>query len=322
MLINRQFKIATYSVIAAGFLTLLLTGRLGIIQIGVVTLSFIVSWLFGSRLADLPHITKVANVSIVAIFFILLFRFIALDTSFITTTVDFFIFVQAIRILFLAQLRHYLQSYLISLFSVLAATVLTFSPIFLAMFIVYLFLATYAMILFTMVSETSEKRGSAAGDLKIPSRPLILLSSLTTLFVIVSGTVVFLMFPRLSFGLLPSSIMEPVGITGFSENVALGEVGELKVSEAVIMRVVIGEESRERMGAGPHYFRGTAFDHFDGKYWERTNNATTLLTKRFDHFVIRSGGLKDPLSLDFFMEPTDSRVLLPGVSRLLLKVRL
>jgi|GEM_PF-1672523 len=309
MLLSRQFKRASYGVIAAGFVTLLLTGRLGVIQIGIVTISFIISWRYGSRLADLPYATRTANVSIVAILVILLIKFVALDTPFVTTTVDFFIFVQTIRILFLAQLRHYLQSYLISLFSVLAATVLTFSPVFLAMFIAYLFLATYAMILFTMVSEIEGKKGVVSDDIRMDGRPLILLTTLTTLFVIVSGSLVFLMFPRLSFGFLPSSIMEPVGVTGFSNNVALGEVGKLKISEAVIMRVVVDDEERMRMGEGPHYFRGTAFDHFDGTYWERTDNSKTMIENRFDRFIVRNDISGDDISIEYFLEPTDSRVL-------------
>ncbi|MBN1881837.1 MAG: DUF3488 domain-containing protein [Deltaproteobacteria bacterium] len=309
MRINTQFKIASYGVIAAGFITLLLTGRLGIVQTGVMAVSFIVSWRFGSRIADLPHATKAANVLIVSILGILLVRFIFLDASFVTTTVDFFIFVQAIRILFLTQLRHYLQSYLISLFSVLVATVLTFSPIFFAMFVVYLFVATYAMILFTMVSEIHRIKGAVNDDLKMHGRPLIVMTFLTTLFVIVSGSLVFITFPRLSFGFLPSSIMEPVGITGFSENVALGEVGELKISEAVIMRVVIGEDDLERMGAGPYYFKGTAFDHFDGTYWERTVVGRTTIAKRYNRFILEKDTSGTVITQEYFMEPTDSRVL-------------
>ena len=309
MKLREQFKIASYGVIAAGFVTLLLTGRLGLFQIGIVAVSFIISWRYGSRLADLPHATKAANVSIVAIFIILLVRFLVFEASFVATTVDFFIFVQAIRILFLTQLRHYLQSYLISLFSVLVATVLTFSPVFLAMFVAYLCLATYAMILFTMVSEVIRKKGEVIDALRIHGRPLFIVTFLTTLFVIISGSLVFLMFPRLSFGFLPSSIMEPVGVTGFSNNVALGEVGELKISEAVIMRVVIGEENLEGMGAGPHYFRGTAFDHFDGTYWERTINKKETILKNYNRFVVEKDMYGAIITQEYYMEPTDSRVL-------------
>ena len=309
MQLIRQFKIASYGVIAAGFVVLLMTGRIGIPQAGVMAVSFLVSVRYGSRLADLPQATKAANVLILAVLAVQLIRFILLDVSFVTTTVDFFIFVQAVRILFLTQLRHYLQSYLISLFSVLAATVLTFSPIFFAMFVVYLFIATYAMILFTMVSEVRRTKGEAADSLRMRRRPLFVMTSLTTLFVILSGSVVFLLFPRLSFGFLPSSIMEPVGVTGFSDNVALGEVGELKVSEAIIMRVVIGEEDLERMGAGPHYFRGTAFDHFDGTYWERTIGGVEMVTGRYNRFIIERDVPGSVVAQEYFMEPTDSRVL-------------
>ena len=309
MQLKEQFKIASFGVIAAGFFTLLLTGRLGIMQTGIVAVSFIVSWRYGSRLAELPHATKTVNVSIILILIILLIRFAVFNASFVATTVDFLIFVQAIRILFLTQLRHYLQSYLISLFSVLAATVLTFSPVFFAMFIAYLFLATYAMILFTMVSEVSKSKGEVTDDLRIHGRPLFFMTSLTTLFVIVSGSLVFLMFPRLSFGFLPSSIMEPVGVTGFSNNVALGEVGELKISEAVIMRVVIGEDYLETMGTGPHYFRGTAFDHFDGTYWERTINGRKTITRRYNQFIVEKDMSGTVITQEYFMEPTDSRVL-------------
>src|SRR5437016_5042397 len=51
------------------------------------------------------------------------------------------------------------------------------------------------------------------------------------------GAVIFLFLPRFSGGYLSGLNLQPTLISGFSDDVELGEIGEIKKSSAVVMRI-------------------------------------------------------------------------------------
>ncbi|HZV59561.1 MAG TPA: DUF3488 and transglutaminase-like domain-containing protein [Candidatus Eremiobacteraceae bacterium] len=80
---------------------------------------------------------------------------------------------------------------------------------------------------------------------------------------IVLGGALFFIFPRFSAGYWGRTGMQPSLMTGFNENVELGQIGELKKNSTVVMRV--------RTGGPVNYpllrWRGIALVEFDGRRW-------------------------------------------------------
>ncbi len=300
-------RVITFGVVSAGFLTLVLTGSLSIAEIAVILLSLPAAWFWGERIAKIPRADTVATAVIILIFFLAAIGFFFLDRSFVAVTTGFLITVQAVRLLFLTEMRHYLQVYLISLFSVLAATVLTFSPIFIVMFIVYLCLVTAGMIVLTMAEDIERVRGSA-GTIDLSASQLIWLTAGSVAFTIGMSVIIFILFPRLSAGFLPSSIVQPVRVPGFSNNVELGEVGDLKISGETIMRVVVDKKDAGMLGPNV-YWRGTAFDSFDGKYWEKSAAKGETIRRMGGRFVLDPKAAGAAIHQEYYLESTDSRVL-------------
>ncbi len=305
--LGRARKTITFAVVASGFVTLILTGTLSIVEIAVIALSLPAAWFWGERIVKIPRADAVATASIVLIFLLALGGFFFLGRSFVAMTTGFLIAVQAVRLTFLTEMRHYLQVYLISLFTVLAATILTFSPIFMVSFVVYLCLATAGMIVLTMAGDIERVRG-AVGSIDLSRSHLVWLTLGSVAFTVAMSVVVFVVFPRLSAGFLPSSIMQPVRVPGFSNNVELGEVGDLKISNQTIMRVVVDKNDAEKLGANV-YWRGTAFDTFDGKYWEKSVTRGTAVKRMGTRFVLDDRAARPVIHQDYYLESTDSRVL-------------
>lgn len=315
--LRRTFKILTYAVCTSGFAAMLLTGKLGPFENIAIFSSLIVGWFWGGRLSKIPRAAGVATTIIITILILSIIGFIFFNRSFVTTTISFLVYVQAVRILFLSEMRHHLQVYLISLASVLAATILTFSPLFLVSFVVYLFLVTGAMITHNFI-ENIEDNLSSKGELSegvdppfLHHRrpPLFAITVVSSSFILLAATVVFFFFPRISAGYLPSELVEPVRISGFSKNVELGEVGTLKISSAVVMRIVVDREEIERAGAENIYIRGTAFDTFDGRYWEKSDYRRRVMKKVGRSFLSEKRLSGTGVHQEYFMEPTDNRVL-------------
>ena len=278
--LRREFKIVSFAVVAAGFLSLILTGELDLLEISVIVLSLIIGWFWGDRISRVPRAAGAATAGILLIFVVSVLGLIFFKKGFVATTIGFLIYVQAVRIIFLTEARHYLQAYLISLFSVLAATVLTFSVLFLLSFVVYLVLATAAMIIYTFIRDTEEHTGKPAPGAVIRRSSLYGMTILSSFLILIASGFIFLVFPRISAGFFPSAIIKPVRVSGFSNNVELGEVGDLKISSSIIMRVVIEKSDIEDIGGVPLYFRGTSFDRFDGRYWEKSDSSMRPI-KRF-----------------------------------------
>jgi transglutaminase-like putative cysteine protease len=305
--LGRARKAITFLVVASGFVTLILTGTLSTVEIGVIVLSLPIAWFWGERIVAIPRADTVANVAIILIFLLALIGFFILGRSFVAMTTGFLIFVQAVRLLFLTEMRHYLQVYLISLFSVLAATVLTFSPVFLISFVVYLCLATAGMIVLTITGDVQRVRGTLGGvELSVSYLSWLTLGSVA--FTVTMSVIIFVVFPRLSAGFLPSSIVQPVRVPGFSNNVELGEVGDLKISGETIMRVVVDEADAGKLGSNV-YWRGTAFDTFDGKYWEKSVTKATTVRRTGTRFILDAAAKGRPIHQEYYLESTDSRVL-------------
>ena len=300
---DRIFLYLSYAVIVAGFSTLVFTGKLGVFDIAVISVFLVASWLWREPLAGMPRATKIANLGILLVFFISFAGFLFLDWAFVITTIRFLIFVQCVRILFLTEKRHYLQAYVISFFSVLAATVLTFSIIFLVFFVVYLVLMTTMMILYTISSDIDRFGGAArARALNIRSAPIFYTALGAVGFILVSTVMIFIFFPRISAGFFPSSLVDPVRMTGFSRNVELGDVGNLKVDTSLVMRVIIKNRAGEAWGNGPQYFRGTSYDTFDGKYWEKKFTAKTYLKRMNDVFFTQNPHDGEKIIQEYFIE--------------------
>ncbi len=307
MNLKKTFKIMSYAVATAGFLTLIFTGKLSALEIGVIVSSIAASWFFGRRLVMIPRADTVATAAILAIFVLSVVGFFFFDRPFVATTTGFLISVQAVRLLFLTEMRHYLQVYLISLFSVVAATILTFSPTFLLFFVLYLVLATATMIVFTMVADAERIRGSV-GNIELKRSVLALLTLGSVTFTAVSTALFFIFFPRLSAGFFPSSIAPPIRVPGFSNNVELGEVGDLKITSETIMRIVIDKADVARLGKDV-YWRGTSFDTFDGKYWEKSNKKSFAARRMGNRFILDDKTSSRFIHQEYFLEPADSRVL-------------
>ncbi len=307
--LRREFKIVSFAVVAAGFLSLILTGELGFLEISAIISSLVIGWFWGDGISKMPKAAGAATAGILLIFVVSVFGLIFFKRGFVTTTISFLIYVQAVRIIFLTETRHYLQAYLIALFSVLAATVLTFSPLFLVSFVVYLVLATAAMIIYTFIKDVETYTGKSRSGPVIKRPALYSMTLISSFLILIASGFVFLLFPRISAGFFPSAIFEPVRVSGFSNNVELGEVGNLKISTSIIMRVVIEGSDIEDLGGVSLYFRGTSFDTFDGRYWEKSDLNMRAIKRLYNRFYLDDSASTNEISQQFFLEPTDSRVL-------------
>ena len=278
-LIERYFEIALYLLIAVGFVTLADTGKLDALSLIFVVAVLLArgGLLLRGRNIVIPvrwtnYITFAYAAFYVADFFLL-------SKNFVYATVHLVLFVMAAKIFSVQRERDRVYLALLAFLMVLAAAILTVDTSFLFLFCIFLLLA-----IATFVAQEMKRSAAAApvlareSDVARSQLPRWV-SALAVVFLIgitLLGTALFFALPRRTGGYLSALAQSNELVTGFSNSVELGTIGEIKKSSTVVMHVKIEDDIR-----GDHTnlkWRGIALGLFDGRRW---SNQTL-------HYVVRA----------------------------------
>ena len=122
------------------------------------------------------------------------------------------------------------------------------------------------------------------------------------------GLAIFVFLPRLRSGPILTSNGLGGGAAGFSDRVSLGDLGRIRRDPTVALRVETLRGTPPRETAA--YWRGLAFDHFDGRHWSVTPSARSALAAVTDLGVRVGREPHDaPLVQRVLREPVASGVL-------------
>ncbi|HJY85721.1 MAG TPA: DUF3488 and transglutaminase-like domain-containing protein [Candidatus Acidoferrales bacterium] len=178
------------------------------------------------------------------------------------------LFAMVLRLASASTTRDYLFLALLAFAMMLGAAILTVDTTFLILFLIFLVLAVSTFV-------GLEMRRSAAGsstpalEFGTPAarrlhRALGLTSASVALSALVIGAGIFFLLPRFTAGYLPGLHLQPSLISGFTDDVELGQIGRIKKNPAVVMRVR-PEGDPQRL---PNLrWRGIALTRFDGRRW-------------------------------------------------------
>jgi len=180
--------------------------------------------------------------------------------------VHFLIFAMLIRFYSAASDRDALFLSMLAFAAILAAAILTVDTLFLTLFFFFLLSAVSTLIGMEL------RRGAMGAVSPAPvrreterhlNRALSLAALSVAVGAILLGGAFFFFFPRFNAGYLGRVSFSPSLMTGFTEDVELGQIGEIKKSSALVMRVETGKP----IGYEWLRWRGVALATFDGKRW-------------------------------------------------------
>jgi len=282
--IERYFQVSLYLLIATGFATLASTGKLDAPALMLVTLALLFRGylLLHGRTLQLPvRVTSYLTMAY-AVFYVC--DVFVLSGSFVSATVHLVLFIMVVKMFSVQRDRDHMYLAIIAFLSVLAAAVLTVDAIFFASFCVFLLLAASTFI------SMEIRRSSARATATSPAQPNTwrLPRSLSTtalglaLATALGSSVIFFIMPRLSTGYLSAYAPRNALVSGFSDDVRLGEIGQIQQSDTVVMHIQIDGDTR---GAHQLMWRGVALRTFDGMRWSNPQQAVRILTSldgRFD----------------------------------------
>jgi transglutaminase-like putative cysteine protease len=120
------------------------------------------------------------------------------------------------------------------------------------------------------------------------------------------GGALFFVIPRVGTGYLSRASVPPLLLSGFTDSVDLGQIGQLKKSSAVVMH--------SRRVNGTRFavlkWRGVALDTFDGFNWSKRIRSRQNIHKQDDSYIFRRGPLRGELATyEVLLEPIATTAL-------------
>jgi transglutaminase-like putative cysteine protease len=297
---ERFFRISLFLLLLTAILTLIATGKIDLFTSAAATMAVLLRarrWWYGHE-SELSARTATLLVLCYLLFFPLDMFFISRTLAAnspnpplyaaLISSVHFLIFVLLVRLYSARSDRdaHFLV--MLAFAAVLASAVLTVDTTFLFLFFLFLLfaVATYAGL---------ELRRGAAGALlpasagtpqaeKSLARALSFAAVSVSLGAILFGTVLFFLLPRVSAGYLGRTSFNPTLLSGFSDQVELGQIGQIKKSSAVVLRVETGAQ----VNYPSLRWRGNALAIFDGRRWSSGERGAETLSANTDGWIALS----------------------------------
>jgi transglutaminase-like putative cysteine protease len=288
--VERFFQFSLLGLVASGYLAVAGSGYLdsatvALTTAGLVLRAVLICGLFRFEISE--RASTIVTVAY-AVFFVA--DYFLLSRDFLAATVHLLFFLAVMKILTARTNRDYLYTAVIAFLELLAAAILSIN------FNFFLFLALY--LVFAIAALTSGEirrsmhRSPAASRVAGERfyRRLSLLTGLVTVGILALTGILFFILPRTAEAAFSRLIAHRIFLPGFSNQVTLGDIGEIKTNSRPVMHIKIWSA----LPVGPLKWRGAALTDFDGKRWTNPNRPPEILAVDNEHVVLAPPGLHPP----------------------------
>ena len=313
MTLDRTFQIASRLLALVGLLSLILTNEFsylfGLTALTAVAVS--VMLVFQGKVFGFDRrVWTGLNLAMLVFFIIDLFL---LSQSLLTASAHFVVFLTINKLFNLRTPQDHFQLYMISFLQLLAASTYTIDITFLISFVLYLLTATWALLLHHLTTEAArEAAAPAARPSSGPSPgltwPFFVNTNGIALLALGCTLLLFILIPRVGLGFFHRSQSSLIRMSGFSEEVDLGEIGSVKRDSTVVMRI---QPSRTLPPVEGIYWRGMVFDDYDGRRWRNSFGSGRFISSEGTG-VFNLSYRRHPeraITQEVILEPLDTAVL-------------
>ncbi|MGH9728360.1 MAG: DUF3488 domain-containing protein, partial [Candidatus Acidiferrales bacterium] len=290
--IQRYFEVSLFLLVATGILALIATGKLDLVTTvaAPVALGYKGLRIARGRDPELTHRNATALVLGYFVFFPIDLWVFSRDAAAgapnpllfaaLLAAIHLLIFASIVRLYSSRTVRDYIFLALLAFAAMLASAILTVNTTFLVALAVFLLLAVSSFVGLEIrrssegaVSPSFDPGSAAARRLH---RALGLTSALVAAGALVIGGLIFFLIPRFTAGYMSAFNLQPTLMTGFTDNVALGEIGVIKQSSAVVMRIRV--QGNDAARAQEIHWRGMILTNFDGRRWFTPTIDSVIIT--------------------------------------------
>jgi transglutaminase-like putative cysteine protease len=300
--VKRYCEISCLAVVGSAFLALAFTGRLDALSIAVFTVTFAVS--FYRTLRNLPPLLSTSRAHHLSWVYIVIaiLDLAFLSRSLIGTAIHMVLFLEAAKLHQDRTDRDYLYLIVLSFLMILAAASLTVEMSFIATLLLFVISLISMLISLDIYRCETKSRMSTREAAFVLSR----YSVWTTVWTVLIAGALFFLIPRMGAGYFSRANLPPLLLSGFSDSVELGQIGQLKKGSSIVMHA-------QRVNGMPFpvlKWRGVALDTFDGVRWSRKDSTRQVLRPENSTYILRRQAARGELAtFNILLEPLATTTL-------------
>lgn len=293
--VQRYFESSLFLMVATGILAIVLTGKLDLFTTIAAPIALAYKGIRVWRGRD-PELSPRAATWLVLAYFL----FFPIDMwglsrsaaaaapnpmlySALLATIHLLLFAVIVRMLSARSSRDHGFLAVLAFTCMLASAILTVEVSFFVLLAIFLVLAVSTFVALEIrrssdgaVSPPIERGTPLAQQLE---KALGAVSGFVAVGTLIIGTLIFFLIPRFTAGYMSAINIQRTAMTGFSDNVALGEIGKIQKDSTVVMRIrVEGDPAR----AQDIHWRGIVLTNFDGKRWFTPNKDMNVILPASD----------------------------------------
>ena len=294
----RLHKLVTYLIAGLGLFALTLGGELGIVPSLALGIGLVLSFFAEEPLIAREEWVRGWTFAVVALFALQVMRGLG-GEPLLALGLEYAGFLQISRLMNRRTARDHQQIAVLAFLHLIAATVLSSSLGYAAIFIGFVIVTPWMLALSHLRREIEgyypgggTREAQTVADVRrvLASRrvvgPGFLAATAALVLPIFAITIaLFLLFPRVGMGFLSFGRGTGQQTAGFGRDVELGGFGVIRDDPTVILRVSVPDDpspSRDRT----FRMRGTSFDHYDGRRWSRSPSGGVGLRRLSDYYQI------------------------------------
>ncbi|HVX66314.1 MAG TPA: DUF3488 and transglutaminase-like domain-containing protein [Bryobacteraceae bacterium] len=272
--VDRYFELSVLGLVSSGYLAVLGSGYLDaptaiLAALGLLLRALAVSGLI--RFGISSRVTAGLTLGYVAFYAL---DYFVLSQDFVTATVHLVFFLAVIKVLTAQATRDYVFLGVIGFLELLAASILSANLTFFIFLTLFLGFGVAAFASAEVRRSMRQPRNLARGGLRQFSWRLAALTVSMSLGILLLTGGLFFLLPRTAQAAFRHLVPERYHLPGFSNEMTLGEIGEIQKRQTAVMHVRIGGEGRRPVGLK---WRGTALAQFDGRRWYNPPDPGTIV---------------------------------------------
>ena len=225
--------------------------------------------------------------------------------------VHLFIFIIINKLFNLQTHRDYYQLYLLTFLSMLAATALSVEIEMLYMIILFSFLFVWNILSITLIKMWIRSDPTEPFPFSLFHARYWGFIAIATIGMIVFALGIFFILPRAQLGYFGGLKLDQTQhVSGFSKKVELGDIAAIQENTGEVMRIRV---TGSRIPVGHRwYWRGAAFNYYDGKSWSTSRQGTSFLSQDSSNSFFVSPDDNNPATVvkqEIYLTPIDSGVI-------------
>ena len=290
--IDHYFELALYLMVLTGFGTLAGTGGLDLPSIILVAVPLAVRGYLLAKRRNFIISDRWTTPLSIAYFIFFALDYLVFSRAFLPCTIHLALFGLVVRTFSIRRERDHITLAILAFLMVLSAAVLTVDSIFLLSFAAFMLTAIATFVLMEMrqsgVSASIRARHSSdPHEHRHLAFAMARFAPTLMLMILISGTALFFVMPRMSAGYLGGYSYGTDFASGFSDRVQLGQIGQIQQSDSVVMHIEIEGDQTGRYSL---HWRGISLADFDGHMWSNPKIQFPLHRRPDTSFAVPNHG--------------------------------